>query len=98
MAYRGAACRRLRRNYCWMYLILLLAWGLKISSSSMQTEGTAGADIALSFDRVLANASFGPVGGGAVLALVAVFYAAIAYGSLRVDMSDSELAHGEVHV
>ena len=98
ISYRGAACRRLRRNYCWMYLILLLAWGLKISSSSMQTEGTAGADIALSFDRVLANASFGPVGGGAVLALVAVFYAAIAYGSLRVDMSDSELAHGEVHV
>jgi uncharacterized membrane protein len=98
ISYRDAACRRLRRNYCWMYLILLLAWGLKISSSSMQTGTATGADTAMSFERVLGNAALGPVNGGVVIAIVAVFFAFIAYGSLRVDMSDSELAHGEVHV
>ncbi|MCF3639910.1 DUF2270 domain-containing protein [Rhizobium sp. TRM95111] len=97
ISYRVAACRRLRRNYSWMYLILLLAWGLKISSSSMQIEG-AKADVALSFDTILAHAAFGPINGAAVLGFVAVFYAAIVYGSLRVDMSDTELAHGSVHV
>ena len=33
-----------------------------------------------------------------VIGLVAVFYAVIIYFSLKVDMSDSELAHGSVHV
>lgn len=98
IGYRDAACRRLRRNYCWMYLILLLAWALKISSSTMQTPAGAGRDIALAFEHVVANAAFGPVPGGVVLGIVALFYAGIGYGSLKVDMSDTELAHGEVHV
>lgn len=98
ISYRDAACRRLRRNYCWMYLILLLAWGLKISSSSMQTPEAPGRDIALAFGHVVANAALGPIGGGVVLAVVGLFYALVAYGSLRVDLSDTELAHGSVHV
>ncbi|MBN9053021.1 MAG: DUF2270 domain-containing protein [Rhizobiales bacterium] len=98
ISYRDAACRRLRRNYCWMYLILLLAWALKISSSTMQIQAGQGKDIALAFEHVVANAALGPVPGGVVLVCVALFYAAIAYGSLRVNMTDSELAHGEVHV
>lgn len=98
ISYRDAACRRLRRNYCWMYLILLLAWALKISSSTMQIQAGQGKDIALAFEHVVANAALGPVPGSVVLVCVALFYAAIAYGSLRVNMTDSELAHGEVHV
>jgi len=31
-----AISRRLRRNYCWLFLILLLAWLLKISSAELQ--------------------------------------------------------------
>ena len=31
--------RRLKRNYVWMYLILLLAWVLKITSPRLQEEG-----------------------------------------------------------
>ncbi|MFC3072959.1 DUF2270 domain-containing protein [Shinella pollutisoli] len=98
ISYRDAACRRLRRNYCWMYLILLLAWGLKISSTSMQTSVAPGRDMAIAFEHVVANAALGPIGGGVVLVLIALFYALIAYGSLRVDLSDTELAHGSVHV
>ena len=80
-----------------MYLILLLAWSLKISSSTMQVEG-ARTDVALSFDTILAHAAFGPINGAFVIGFVAVFYAAVFYGSMRVDMSDTELAHGSVHV
>ena len=98
ISYRDAACRRLRRNYCWLYFILLLAWALKISSSMMQGPGTAGKDMTLAFEQVVANAALGPVPGGVVIGLVLVFYAAIVYFSLKVDMSDSELAHGSVHV
>ncbi|MGQ3209565.1 MAG: DUF2270 domain-containing protein [Shinella sp.] len=98
ISYRDAACRRLRRNYCWMYLILLLAWALKISSSMMQKPATAGRDMALAIEHVVANAALGPVPGLAVIGLVAVFYVVIAYFSLKVDMSDTELAHGSVHV
>jgi uncharacterized membrane protein len=98
ISYRDAACRRLRRNYCWMYLILLLAWALKISSSTMQGQTGTGKDIALAFEHVVAKAALGPIPGGFVLGFLAVFYAAVAYFSLKVDMSDTELAHGSVHV
>ena len=98
ISYRDAACRRLRRNYCWMYLILLLAWALKISSSTLQRPATMGRDMTLALEHVVANAALGPVPGGVVIAFVAVFYAVIAYFSFTVKMSDSELAHGSVHV
>ena len=98
ISYRDAACRRLRRNYCWLYLILLLAWALKISSSMMQRPATAGKDMTLAFEQVVANAALGPGPGGAGIVLVLLLYAVIVYFSLKVDMSDSELAHGSVHV
>src|ERR1700736_6629770 len=34
-----AMSRRLRRNYCWMLLILLLAWLLKTTSAKLQASG-----------------------------------------------------------
>ena len=43
ISYRVAFARRLRRNYIHMYLILLLAWVLKISTPSLQDEETAAA-------------------------------------------------------
>lgn len=98
ISYRDAACRRLRRNYCWMYLILLLAWALKISSSTLQRPATMGRDMTLAFEHVVANAALGPVPGSVVIGFVVLFYVVVAYFSLKVDMSDSELAHGSVHV
>ena len=98
ISYRDAACRRLRRNYCWLYFILLLAWALKISSSMMQRPATAGKDMTLALEHVVANAALGPVPGSVVIGFVLLFYAVIVYFSLKVDVSDSELAHGSVHV
>jgi uncharacterized membrane protein len=39
ITHREAMSRRLRRNYIWMFLILLLAWGLKIATPKLQQEG-----------------------------------------------------------
>ena len=39
MSQGQAFARRLRRNYIWMFLILLAAWLLKISSPTMQPGG-----------------------------------------------------------
>ena len=97
ISYWDAVCRRLRRNYSWMYLILLLAWSLKISSSTM-TDGTGTFDVALSFRQVLANAALGPVPGGVVITLVTALYAVMLAGALHFDRSDVDRPKGEAHV
>ena len=97
ISYRDAACRRLRRNYSWMYLILLLAWALKISSSTM-AEGSGSTDVAMSFHQVLKNAALGPIPGGLVLTIVAAFYALILVAVLHQDRSEGERVRGEAHV
>lgn len=96
IGYREAACRRLRRNYSWMYLILLLAWGLKISSSTMTESGPF--DVALSFHQVLKNAALGAIPGGVVLAVVAAFYLLILVAVLHQEQSEGERVRGEAHV
>src|SRR5436190_610312 len=42
MSYGLAFSRRLRRNYIWMFLILLIAWVLKISTPKLMPDGTPG--------------------------------------------------------
>ncbi|WP_275782976.1 DUF2270 domain-containing protein [Pararhizobium gei] len=98
MSYREALCRRLRRNYCWMYFILLLAWCLKISSQTMQPDGSDEARHGSYLSQVASNAALGPVSGWVVIALIAIFYAFIVYGAVHREPGDGELAHGEVHV
>jgi uncharacterized membrane protein len=93
----AAVSRRLRRNYCWMFLILLLAWVLKISSSKLQKEGVQ-FEFAQSLQEILNNAGLGPAPGWAIILAVAFFYAWIAYATLRPSAASGELAHGEVHV
>jgi uncharacterized membrane protein len=97
MSYREAVCRRLRRNYCWMYLILLLAWALKISSPVLQADGGPARKVA-SLGEAAANAALGPVPGWLVIGVVCVFYALMVYAALHKEPGEGELAHGEVHV
>ena len=73
----AAITRRLRRNYVWMFAILLLAWVLKITSVKLQTGGGA-ADTARPLDAIVENAALGLVPGWVVMALVLVLYAAVA--------------------
>ena len=89
-----AITRRLRRNYAWMFLILLLGWLLKIGSPKLQNADAA-ADTAVSWQTVVANAALGPIPGWLVLVLVLAFYAAIGWTvSRRRKRADED----EVHV
>jgi uncharacterized membrane protein len=84
--------RRLRRNYIWMFIILLPAWVLKIASPQLQ-EGVH-LDPARPLDVVLGNAAIGPLPGWLVLLAVVAFYAALCIAALR----GSERGGDEVHV
>ena len=92
-----ALSRRLRRNYIWMYTILLLAWILKISTPRLQDETTR-RDVARTLEEILANAALGALPGWLVLACAAMLFITVAVIALRANPDDGELAHGEVHV
>jgi uncharacterized membrane protein len=92
-----AMSRRLRRNYFWMFLVVLAAWVLKISSGRL-LMGAVEVDPSKPVPGVIQNLAFGPVPGWLVLALVAAFYFGLAYLALRESEGTGELAHGEVHV
>lgn len=97
MGYREALTRRIRRNYVWMYLILLLAWGLKISTPKLLPEERA-VEFVHSFSELMANATLGPLPGALVLAGVFLVYVLIVVAALHREPDDGEFAHGEVHV
>lgn len=94
---RVAMSRRLKRNYFWMFLILLLAWVLKISTPKLQEEGVA-REAAWSVSEIVGNAAFGPVPGWIILLGVTGFYAWLAYTALSPDVETVEVTYGEVHV
>lgn len=97
LSYGEAMHRRLKRNYGWMYFILLLAWCLKISTPKLQTEGTPALQ-AHSWAYVIDNAVLGPIPGLAVIAGVVAFYLGMLYFALRPDRDEGEFGHGEAHV
>jgi uncharacterized membrane protein len=92
----GAMTRRLRRNYVWMYLILILAWLLKISTPMLQPGGIH-VGWREPFANMLSNAAAGPVPGWAVAAIVTLLYGWLGWLVLQADNGD-ELTAGEAHV
>jgi uncharacterized membrane protein len=92
-----AMSRRLRRNYFWMFVVLLAAWLLKTTSAKLQTSGRD-AEFVHSLGEWLANAAFGPLQGWAVVVLVGIFYIWITYATFRHARAEGELAYGDVHV
>ncbi|MBX4954606.1 DUF2270 domain-containing protein [Rhizobium lentis] len=97
LSYGEAMHRRLKRNYGWMYFILLLAWCLKISTPKLQTEGVPTLQ-AQSWTYVIDNAVLGPIPGLAVIAAVVAFYVGMLCFALRPDRDEGEFGHGEAHV
>jgi len=91
-----AMARRLRRNYIWLFLILLLAWLLKTTTSVLQATGTS--QIVHSTGELLQNASIGYVPGWMVLILILSFYGWLLYVMVAHREAGGELAYGEVHV
>ncbi|MBJ3784022.1 DUF2270 domain-containing protein [Devosia sediminis] len=92
ISFRRAAGRRLRRNYIWMFVILLMAWLLKIASPDLQSG------IHLDPQRPVAvlvgQASTGPIPGWLVVAAVGIFYVFL----LFVTLSSRERGGDEVRV
>lgn len=97
MSLRTAMSRRLRRNYFWIFLVLLLAWVLKISSARLHEEG-AQLNAAQPVLDMIGTLALGPVPGWAVLLAVLVFYGWLAYATFSTQADTGELAHGQVHV
>ncbi|HJQ69243.1 MAG TPA: DUF2270 domain-containing protein [Blastocatellia bacterium] len=92
-----AMARRLRRNYSWLFLILLLAWVLKTTTSMLQPkQGTAA--VIPSFGDWFRNASIGYMPGWLVIIAVVSFYGWMLYIMLKHRETAGELAYGEVHV
>ncbi|MEK1890733.1 MAG: DUF2270 domain-containing protein [Phyllobacterium sp.] len=86
---RAAMSRRLRRNYIWMFLILLLAWILKISTPKLQNDGAVH-DVAGSLREIVTNAGFGPLPGWLVIAGVLAFYCCLAYLALSTGEPEQQ--------
>src|SRR2546425_11566882 len=74
MSWNQALARRLRRNYCWIFLILLLAWLLKTTSSILQPSVRDLSAILHSTGELYHNAAIGQVPGWAVLFAILSFY------------------------
>jgi uncharacterized membrane protein len=98
MTRNQAMARRLRRNYIWLYLILLLAWLLKTTTSGLQSDVNGSPQIIHSAKELSKNASIGYVPGWGVLVGVLVFYGWMLYIMFKHRESTGELAYGEVHV
>lgn len=92
-----AVTRRLRRNYIWMYLILLLAWLVKITSVKLQAASATDSRLQPVY-RLLDNAALGPVAGGVVVIIIVALYLWLAYFTLRPSRRAGEMLHGDVHV
>jgi uncharacterized membrane protein len=98
VSLREAFGRRLRRNYGWMFAILLLAWVLKITSARLQEAGPQGsvAETTHGLPEILAGAGLGPLPGWLVMAGVAGFYVWLLAAALRAGRRDE--GDGAVHV
>ncbi len=97
ITHSQAMARRLRRNYSWLFLILLLAWLLKTTTTILQPKNSSGQFIH-STDQVLFNAAIGTVPGLVVVLGVLSFYGWMLYIMIAHRERGGELAYGEVHV
>lgn len=97
ISHTTALARRLRRNYIYMYFILLLAWILKISTPSLQVEGSR-MGLVHSIAEAVDNAALGILPGWIVVAAVGLFYMALVVVAFGLGGRDGELVHGDVHV
>jgi uncharacterized membrane protein len=88
-----AMSRRLRRNYGWMYLILLQAWLFKVAMTNAPLGAEQG-----SFARWVASAAAGPLPGWAVAAAVVAFHGWLIHLARRPQPKGGELLFGSVHV
>ena len=94
---RQAMARRLSRNYCWIFLILLGAWLLKTTTVVLQPR-TGEGEFIHSMNEFLHNTAIGYIPGWIVLAGVLTFYCWLFYVMFRHGTQEGELTFGDAHV
>lgn len=98
ITYADALSRRLRRNYVWIFLLLLLAWLQKISTPVLQSAAGTNPEIMRTLGESITAARLGLLPGWLVLSLIAGFYAYLLYCYLRPMGATDEGTYSEVHV
>ena len=94
---RQAMARRLTRNYCWIFLVLLGAWLLKTTTAVLQPT-TGDVEFVHSGAEFLHNAAIGYIPGPVVLGGVLIFYGWLLYVMIRHRTVEGELTFGDAHV
>jgi len=89
-----AMSRRLRRNYFWIFLVVLMAWLVKTTSAVADGHTR----LVHTLHEFLANTAIAGIPGVAVLAGVAALYAWLSIIMLRFGIDADELGPGQVHV
>ena len=92
-----AMAHRLRRNYIWIFLVLLAAWLLK-TSYSIVPNGTESLDVFHWTAQWIKGVSLGPIPGNIVVLGIAAFYAWLTYAMLPRFHLTGEFASEGVHV
>ncbi len=92
-----AMSRRLRRNYVWVFLILLLAWILKTTTSVLQPK-TGQAEFIRSTNELFSNAAIGYLRGWLVILAVIGFYGWLVWIAVKYKQAEGELSYSPVHV
>jgi len=93
---RHAIARRLRRNYIWMFCLLLSAWLARVFA-----EGSAHAlfpDADSFYQHWSAAAAIGPFAGRYVTGVVIMLYSWLVFELFTRDARGEELLEGEAHV
>jgi uncharacterized membrane protein len=89
-----AMSRRLRRNYCWIFLVVLLAWLVK----TMSFVSGGHTRLVHTPHEFLTNAAIAGIPGAAVVLGVGLLYAWLLFVTLRFALDEEELGPGQVHV
>ena len=90
-----AMARRLRRNYFWIFLVVLLAWLVKTTSHIAADGHTRLVHTANEF---LTNTAIAGIPGSAVLAGVVALYTWLAFVMFKFELESEDLGPGQVHV
>jgi uncharacterized membrane protein len=97
ISLQQAMARRLRRNYCWIFLLLLLAWVLKTTTEVLQPKAGQ-AQFIHSTNELFKNAAVGALPGWLVLLGVLGFYGWLGYVMYKYRATEGELSYNAVHV
>ncbi|HEV8444810.1 MAG TPA: DUF2270 domain-containing protein [Steroidobacteraceae bacterium] len=89
-----AMSRRLQRNYCWLFVVVLLAWLVKTTSEISQGHTRLVHSVA----EFLRNAGIAGIPGGVVVCGIVLLYAWLIFVMVHFDIAEDTLGPGQVHV